>query len=277
MLGKRKLEDQTQILSFLTHTIRNTISGGPAIIEDTLWLTRDFLGEEYQNTNLYHAINNIASLKTIFTSVSTMLDTYKLLINDPDNFRNQWREDQGGTVDHSYLFGVVLKQTFASICFEEQHLEQFNQLVAQRATYTIEEIKQAFLKTVLIGEFDSAQVIAWLNNYFPILSLKISCTPIYFNVSKVRFNFFFAVLSEIVYNAVKYSDGKSIIQLEWKVVGGNSVVCCTNTFNDSSRRRSGSKKGLSFIENLVKLVEGAEFNYSSTENRFSVKLYLKHF
>jgi len=274
MLGQIQLENQSALLSFLTHTIRNTISGGPQIIDDILWLTRDFLGKEYQKTSLYAAINDLASLKTLFTSVSTMLDTYKLLINDPDDFRRKWREDEGGTVDQSYLLGVVLKRILARICFEEQHIEQFNQLVARQATYTIKEIKQSFLKTVLIGESDTNQVFAWLNKYFPIISVKISGAPIYFNVSGVRFNFFFAVISEIVYNAIKYSDGCSTIQLEWEVIDGNSVVCCTNTFSDSSRRRSGSKKGLTFIDNLIKIIKNADINYSSKNSIFSVRVYI---
>jgi hypothetical protein len=275
MSGKLQLEDQTQLFSFLTHTIRNTTSTGPTMIEQILDLTRDYLGKEYLNASLYKAINYLSRLLANFNYINNMLDTFKLLIQEPETFRTRWNQDNGGTVNQDYLLGVILKQVLNRICFEEQS-QPFKRLLALQSTYTIKEIRQSFLSMILTSESEAdsfAQISAWLKEYFPVIEIKKTGKPIYFNVSGVRFNFFFAVISEIVFNAFKYSDG--IIRLEWKVTDGQSVVSCSNTFSEASRKKSsGSQKGLSLIEHLIKLIDGAKITIDGTDNtHFLVNFY----
>jgi signal transduction histidine kinase len=278
MLKKLQLEGQTHLLSFLTHTIRNTVSGGPQTVEQTLRLVRNHLGEEYQNASLYKAINNIAKVNANFNAITNMLDTFKLLVKSPEDFQTSWNEDLGGRVDQNYLLGIVLKQVLNRICFEEQHSKQFKRLITLQSKYTIKKIKQSFLSIILTSESDAeifAQISAWLKEYFPVIEIKNSGKPLYFNLSGVRFNFFFAVISEIVYNALKYSDG--IIWLEWKVTNDQSLVSCRNPFSEVSRERSGSQQGLGFIENLMKLIDGASINIDvSGDTNFLVKFYTKN-
>ncbi|MCP4696167.1 MAG: tetratricopeptide repeat protein [Gammaproteobacteria bacterium] len=273
--AQARLESRNHLLSYLTHTFRNTMSGGSQTIEQIFRLIQSYLGEAYQEKELYRAVNNIASIQVIFNSLSDMLDTYKLLISEPENFSQKWREDRGGKVEREYLLGLVLQKTLTRLCFEEQHIDQFNRLIEKKGTSTIKKIRQSFLNTVLMGDSDAenfARVTSWLTEYFPVLQAAAEGEPVYFNVKQVRFNFFFAILSEIVYNALKYSDGENAIRLEWKSKDGNSVVQCTNTFSDASTSRSGAKKGLEFINGLTKLVDGTKMSFSSQDSSFSVRI-----
>src|SRR5438034_7596392 len=87
---------EKQMLAFLTHTLFNTISGGPITVEQVLEDAQSALGDRYEQSDVHRMINNIASLKAIFLSIANMLRAYKIFVNEPAAFQEKWSADNEG-------------------------------------------------------------------------------------------------------------------------------------------------------------------------------------
>jgi CheY-like chemotaxis protein len=273
--AEMKIETEKEMLSILTHTLRNTLSGGPQIVDQVLRMSQNVLGERYREGSVYKTINNIASLHSIFISVNNMLETYKFYVSEPRKINQNWQDDVGGSTDLDYLFFLVLKNTVGRILFEEQNLSQFKRLLEKKSSHSIKDIRSAFINDILLleeshQEFD--RVLAWLVEYLPVVCVKISDRSLSFNIDGIRFNILFSCISEIVYNALKYTNKKDQIQIEWKREGDNFIFLCWNRFNAKGETKSGTQKGLSFIKGLMNMIDGSQFFYESKNSVFSVKL-----
>jgi ActR/RegA family two-component response regulator len=275
--AEAQIKAEKEMLSFLTHTLRNTLSGGPETVTQTLRITQNVLGEQYQETTVYKIINNLASLHSIFTSVTNMLDAYKVYVNEPGDIERKWKEDQGGSVNLNHLFSLVFKQTVGRILFEESNLRQLKRLLTLKES-TIKIVRESFLNDVLWSEtgfHDKIPVFEWLETYFPVLKLEIQGPNVIFNPTGIRFNLLFASISEIVYNALKYIDGEKPIRIVWKKSGEDYIFSCLNEFSETSREKSGSQKGLAFINGLTKIVDGIRLLYKDENKLFKVELHFK--
>lgn len=273
--AEAQLETEKEMLSVLTHTLRSTLSGGPQTVEQVLRMSQDVLGERYRESPVYKTINNIASLHSIFTSVSNMLETYKFYVSEPGKINQNWKEDVGGNVDIQFLFFLVLKQTIGRILFEEQNLTQFKRLLEKQGDHSIKEIRSTFINDILMqdeSKQELGRVLGWLREYFPVISLKINDKDLRFNTDGIRFNIMFSCISEIVYNALKYTSGKGQVQIEWKRVKDNFTLSCRNSFRARDKVRCGTQKGLSFIKGLMNTINGCQFFYESKASVFFVKL-----
>jgi CheY-like chemotaxis protein len=276
--AETQIETEKQMLSFLTHTLRNTLSGGPETVKQVFRLVLSSLGDKYQETAIYKVINNLASLHSVFNSVSNMLDAYKIYANQAGEIDRKWREDTGGSVDLWHLVATVLKQTVARILFEEPYLGQFKTLLATAEGPPIKEVRESFLRDVLWSETtaqDRHPVLTWLSGVFPVVVVKIDGPSVSFNTDGVRFNLLFAAFSEIVFNALKYSDGREPIQVQWLQELDTFVFSCRNTFSEPSRHRSASQKGLAFIGGLTRMVQGIELSERPKEGVFDIALRIK--
>ena len=115
-------------------------------------------------------------------------------------------------------------------------------------------------------------LVTWLKRYFPLITIEIERQQPSFDPEGVRRPFLFAILAEIDYNALKYTDVRESVELHWKLHGDTYVFSCRNTFSDASTRRSGSQKGLAFLENLTRMIDGAHLRIQASAGVFSVEL-----
>lgn len=276
--GEKKLlvvETQKKMLSFLTHTLRNTIAGGPRTVKQVLEIAQEVFGSRYREPDIYNMITDLAGLHTIFTLIHSMLDTYRLYVSEPADIMRKWNADRSGTVTVNYLFALVCKQAIEQIIFEETHLSQFKSLVTMQNQYSIKEICGSFLKHVSIPELtthNEKQVFLWLETYFPVIALKIEDTGVVFNPQGIRFSILFACISEIVYNALKYTASTSPIQAVWKRQERAFVFLCQNAFTPASTEKAGDRKGLDFINGLTELVDGLKFERETENEIFTARL-----
>ncbi|MFX0209864.1 MAG: response regulator [Candidatus Hodarchaeota archaeon] len=274
-----ELRTQKEMLSFLTHTLRNTFVGGPRTVQQILQIAHNDLADRYKDLSVYKVLNNLATLQTIFTMVSNMIDTYKLYVSDPETVKQKWQDDQGGTESLFYLFALVLQQVLGRIMFEEQHIPQLRRLVALHQKNSIKEIRESFLHDILILELtpeNAPNIVDWLNTRFPVVALQIDTYDmVYLNPHAIRFNILFACISEIVFNALKYVDSPEPVRLEWCKQEGNFVFTCQNVFSEESILDSGSGKGLAFIKGLTKIIEGIQFFEQTENSAFIVRLQLQ--
>jgi len=269
---------EKEMLSFLTHTLFASISGGPETVEQVLDYAQHALGERFQENDVYKMISNIASLKAIFLSMANMLHAYKIFVSDPDNFRRKWEEDRGGEIPLDSLLAAVLRQTLGTLLFEETNLAQLRRLLALHEGNSLVQVRQTFLQDVFWSETlssDTQRVLEWAKLYLPVISLEIDGPDMSFHADGIRYPFLFAILSEIVYNALKYSNGKEAIRIRWSKEGDAYAFSCRNTFDETSTRRVGSQKGLSFVSGLTNMVDGIQLACTPKQDCFTVQLCMK--
>jgi CheY-like chemotaxis protein/uncharacterized protein YjiS (DUF1127 family) len=269
---------EREMLSFLTHTLFTAISGGPKTVERVLKSAQSALGDRYHEDDVYKTINNIARLKAIFISMANLLEAYRLFINDPQTFRQNWREERRGSSSLAQLFSSVLRQIVASLLFEEFNIEQVQKLLAMKEGSLLATTRETFLNEIFWSEDASLElknILYWLDQYLPIISLEIEGLEPSFDPDGIRLPFLFAILAEVVYNAMKYTDARAPIKLQWKKANGTYVFSCRNTFSAASTLRKGSQKGLAFVNNLTQMIEGIRLFRKIDDDVFTIELHLQ--
>lgn len=277
-VAETHLQVEKDVLSFLTHTLRNTLSGGPQTVDQILRLLQALFPDEHEDQRINRIRNNVASLQSIFATIGNMLDAYKFYITDPVDMRRKWREDKGGSVSMESLIALVLKQTIGRILFEENNITTLKRLLGNPDLRSIKIMRDSFLGDVLLREnpANNHTVLEWVENYFRAITFTIAKLKIRFNPNGIRFSLLFAILSEIIYNSFKYSTGVNPIQVSWTKHETGYMFACRNEFSERSTERTGSQKGLVFISSLTRIIEGVEFAYRTEDNTFIVELQFEH-
>lgn len=273
-----QIKVEREMLSFLTHSLFSAISGGPKTVERVLRYAQSALGTEDRHKDAHKMITNIARLKAIFMSMSGMLSAYQTFINEPATFQQKWKEEPVGNVTLNQLLSLVARQTLASLLFEEANVEQLNRLIAARGEGDLLTIRETFLADVFWSEDESRDlglVQAWLNRYLPIMSVTIKEPAPTFSADGVRRPFLFAIFSEVIYNALKYTDGSQPIEIAWARKAGGYVFSCVNTFSSVSTMRTGSQKGISFVRKLAEMIDGVRVTIKPGRNKFNVELHVR--
>jgi CheY-like chemotaxis protein len=276
--AETQIQAEREMLSFLTHTLFTTISGGPKTVERVLKYAQSALGARYHENDVYKTINNIARLKAIFISMANLLDAYRIFINEPDAFSQKWHEERQGKFSLSDLFSAVLIQIVASLLFEEFNLEQLQRILATQEERRLAVTRESFLNEIFWSEetaLELNRILNWLDHYLPAISLEIQGPEPGFDPEGVRRPFLLAILAEIVYNALKYTDLRESIKLEWTKRDDTYVFSCRNTFSAASTLRKGSQKGLTFVDNLTQMIEGIRLFRKIDDNVFTIELYLQ--
>jgi ActR/RegA family two-component response regulator len=273
-----QVRTEKEMLSFLTHTLFNTISGGPITVEQVLEDAQAALGDRYEESDVYRMINNISSLKAIFLSMANMLRAYRIFVNEPNALEQKWHEDTKGDLSLDRMLSAVLRQTLGSLLFEETNLGQFNRILEALGGRSISTVRETFLKDVFWSEtaqHDAAQVLSWCERYFPIITLEIDGPTPVFNATGVRYPFLFSIFSEIIYNALKYTDCREPIRVGWGTRAGSFAFTCSNTFGEASTRWSGAQKGLAFVNGLSRMIEGIHLIREDDHNVFKAELHVR--
>lgn len=270
-----KEEAQRDMLSYLTHTLNNTLSSGPEAARQTMRI----LGSEmYENNRDYKAINNIAAMFSTFLFAQQLLKTFKLYIADPELLRRNWVADRTGDASIPVVMALTLRQTLSQLVFSANHQASLQRLLPQRETGAIKAVRKSFMEEIVPLDVDAsnaALVFDWVRNHLGVVHVEMaSSDELHFNSNSTRFTFLFSSFSELVYNALKYSDGRQPIELSWRKTDGNFVFRCANTWSEESVQSSeGSGKGLLFLKRLVEML-GAMLVTQNESGKFVAEMRL---
>ncbi len=249
-------EAQRDMLSYLTHTLNNTLSSGPEAARQTMRI----LGSEmYENNRDYKAINNIAAMFSTFLFAQQLLKTFKLYIADPELLRRNWVADQTGDASIPVVMALTLRQTLSQLVFSANHQASLQRLLPQREAGAIKAVRKSFMEAIVPLDVDAsntALVFDWVRDHLGVVHIEMDASDeLHFNSNNTRFTFLFSSFSELVYNALKYSDGRQPIELSWRKIDGNFVFRCANAWSEESVQSSeGSGKGLLFLKRLVEML-----------------------
>lgn len=249
-------EAQRDMLSYLTHTLNNTLSSGPEAARQTMRI----LGSQmYENNRDYKAINNIAAMFSTFLFAQQLLKTFKLYIADPELLRRNWVADQTGDSSIPVVMALTLRQTLSQLVFSANHQASLQRLLPQREPGAIKAARKSFMEEIVPLDVDASNtslVFDWVRDHLGAVRIEMDVSDgLHFNSNNTRFTFLFSSFSELVYNALKYSDGRQPTELSWQKIDGDFVFRCANTWSvESVQSSEGSGKGLLFLKRLVEML-----------------------
>lgn len=260
---------QRDMLSYLTHTLNNTLSSGPEAARQAMRI----LGSElYENNREYKAINNIASMFSTFLFAQQLLKTFKLYIAEPEMLRENWEHDTEGEASIAVVLALALRQTLSQVVFSANHQATLQRLLPDRDAGAVKAIRKSFMDEMVSLDVDASnaqQVFDWVDAHVGLIQIRIDpAAELHFRGNSTRFTFFFSGFSELIFNALKYCDGVRPIVISWGCDGERYRFRCENGWTETSTQLSeGSGKGLTFLARLVAML-GAEFSKTSDDGRF---------
>lgn len=265
-------EANKQMLSYLTHTLRNSLGTGPETVRQTIRLLQ---GEYHKDLPHYKAINNMVSLLTTFLLIETLIQTFRQYISDHKAFLSAWQQDSQGKGSIEWVMAFALRQALSRILFQLH--EKLEDLLPPDTDLDLKMLRDSFMTDVVMLDLSpehTEPVFAWLKQHLDILELDLEQSKeIHFGENKTRFNFLFSVISELLFNALKYSDGQSRVELVWKTEASHYCLICRNHFNpDLRHREQGSQKGLIFVEKLMGMHQDSRLERFEKNGIFTAQL-----
>ena len=253
-------ETHKQTLSFLTHTLNNALSTGPETVRTVIEILGSDLYDRGQEQ--YKAINNMASLFPVFLFAESLLRTFKLYVSDPEQIREKWKSDKSGDANVSLVMAMALRQSVARFVFSSNHLAQLKRLLPGQDKEAIKNIRKSFVDEIIPLEITvktAGKIFQWITAHFGVLQIRIDAdAEMTFTSNATRYMFFFAAFSELIYNALKYADGKQPIAVKWFRRGDEYCFDCVNSCSPATTgqiAQEGTNKGLYFIDKLMSMLE----------------------
>lgn len=277
---RAKEQTQRDMLSYLTHTLNNTFAGRPEAARQAMRI----LGSElYENNAGYTAINNIASMMSTFLFAQQLVSTFKIYVADPEALRKNWETDREGDASITTALAMSVRQTLSQIVFSSNQLSTLNRLLLNKGGDAIKNARKSFMDEMIpldVSAANAHRVFDWVRDHIGIMHITIDpAAELHFHSNSTRFTFFFSGFSELVFNALKYSDAAQPIEITWEKSGGAYVFRCENAWSeDSISRRQGSDKGLLFLDRLTRMLRASlekriEGNRFIAEIRFPENLF----
>lgn len=275
-LSKENARRQTErdMLSYLSHTLNSLLASGPETARQAI---RDLGTDLYENNREYNAINNIAAMLSTFLFAQQLLKTFKLYIADPDTFRKNWTADHEGPASISMVTALALRQTLSHILFSSNQ-DSLQRLLPPEDAGTVKTIRKSFMREMIpldISASNAQLVFDWVGAHLPAIRIDLDpAAEMHFDSNSTRFTFFFASFSELIYNALKYSDAVQPIEIRWRLSDGDHVFRCANNWSEESMSsQEGSQKGLEFLARFVEIL-GAKMYKEQDAHRFAVEIRL---
>jgi hypothetical protein len=267
-IDKTEAKVDKEMVSFLTHTLSNSLCTVPSTLREII----ERLSASYEQKT--EVINEVASLLTTFSIVGTLIKTFKLYVAEQRIFDLSWHQDNQGEGNIELVLAFVLRETVGRMLFNRP--KKFKKLVSNGTTVNIKALQQSFMNEVMVLELNhknAEKIFQWLSQNLNLFSFDLEKTDtIHFKRNGIRFTFMFAILSELIYNALKYSNSNRI-ELTWRMVQDHYNFTIRNTF-DFERRHEGdsTRKGLVFVKKLMDRLGKSELEIVETNNLFTVKL-----
>lgn len=265
-----KEQANMEMLSFLTHTLNNSLGS----VKEGVNLIIKELGTNYEtDSHKFEAVLRMLSLANIFSVTGNLVHTFKQVLSEPAEFQKNWKEDNKGTSSIISVIAIAIQQTTNRLFFElhNSHLTKFFPLLTEE---DCDKLRQQFIKEIILTNSNITNCFDWLKINFNIISLDYTNDNIKFDENGKRFTFLFSIISELLYNAIRYASDKPV-QINWFQENDYYCFSCKNYFNPRMRHKNtGNKKGLSFIKRLITLLNKSELTHNEQDNLFTVTLKL---
>ncbi len=266
---KEKEKADKEMLSFLTHTLNNSLGSVGGAIKIII---RE-LGTDYEkDPQKFKAVLRMQALATTFSVNQQLIQMFKQYINDPADFQEAWKKDNVGDFSIEHVLDFSLQQTFNRLFFQlsNNYLTKF---IPALTDEQCNNLRQNFIREVVIEPSKkTSECIDWLKNNFPILELEIEKHDIYFEKNNKRFTFLFSIFAELIFNALRYAINQPV-KIKWYKQTEFYCFTCINDFDATNRYvEHNSRKGLIFIKRLLTLLIKSELVSDESKQIFTITL-----
>lgn len=271
-----KIKNQKEMLSFLTHTLRNSLSAGPETARTIASNLKYILGDKYEQNNLaYKTTNKAISLLTTFKYVDNLIDTFKLFSSNEQILNQKWKNDFQGDLQFNDLISQILIQIISKFLFYNTYNKEREQIFEYNS---LKSLKKSFLDEILSdGEYSiqNKHILSWISANIQKLKLKLNYTEFKVRKDGIRFGILFSIISELIFNSFLYYDG--IEDIEIKINENEQFIefTCSNHFDSADSTNKGTNKGISFIKHIVGLIDDISFETRKEEKIWISKIKIK--
>lgn len=266
-----------EMFSYFTHTVHNALGNAPKGLSNAMKVFKEagFAGGNEELT----AINIIAEVSSTISFLESLISNFKLLIADPSAFRFAWEKDSRGDGTVEMALALALRQSLARVIFSANSIGQFKFLVGSGDEFVLKNAQQSFLDNVMALELNSNnafRIIDWVKTWLPNIRIEFEdCKKIQFSPRSVKYATLFAVMAELMSNAMKFSSREKPIDLFWALRGGCWKLQVSNSCGEIDPRMLWSRNGLKFIKRLVGLLAGGSLDFINEPGYFRVELGLE--
>ncbi len=272
---RARLETRQGLLNSLTHTLRNTCAGGKPTIRGIRSLLEDF--EEADAALIREkVIRRLQVLELTFDLLERNFGHYEFITVESKFFAERWAEEGTGPRTAADLLALSLRQPLCQLLFLEGQIAARKRLAGVNKVSDLKTLRQTLQeKGFSPYEADETQAfLAWLESHVSFLEVNLGEDSVGFRKGGMRFTFLYVLMTEIVFNALKYSDGSEPICVEWRGDESYYLFSVDNSFSSDSIHFTGSGKGQEFLDAMAGLLPGLDIVRDTQDDHYRITLKL---
>lgn len=257
-------ETRKELLSFLSHTLSNASAGA----QDTIRRAARLLGtvQADKPETLRRAMERLSGQIASLALIETLVASFKLYASDPDRVRESWDNEQAGEIAFVRVLALALRQVLTRLFTLPGHALDLRRLLPENGEVLAREFVADIMVLDLESDAEAERLIAWVRDKLPFLELRVEDdASLRFAQGGARFVVVFAVLAEILTNAVKYASA-SPITLACELTVRRLRVACRNRVQARPLQALDSGgTGITFLREICRIV-GADIQDSLDES-----------
>lgn len=232
-----------QLIAIQSHTMRNPLGNARSLIRDI---------KRWMETRPDDVLVGLTSLESTMAIVSNLIDAKELLLDSSDEFLLKWNSDNMREVSLAQVICEATQQAVVRLTAKEFSLDKLNRKL-DRATVNKAASKIALLD--LSEEANQTRLESGFPPPFEYIHVNVEDVVNYtFGSDGIRRRFFFTIIHELAFNAVKYEGGTDAVLISARSEDGSIVITCQNS-RSATDVSIGGRRGQDFIRQMLSPLE----------------------
>ncbi|MCC5816726.1 MAG: hypothetical protein JJT78_18395, partial [Leptospira sp.] len=269
---EREMEIKNNHLAFLSHTLRNSLAGASGTLERIIDMGVDLQKEGGINNPMFFSlIQDLNKLNLTHRSMDALLDIFKLFTKDRDRFRVEWEREESGQITPEILIIQAIRNVLYRVLFHDGYNKIFKRINTDmnKKSLQIEFLEEIFKEDIRLK--NAQKVLSKIIKLFPIINIEINDEVTSWKEYGLKYNVLSSLISEVILNALKYSDYREPIHIKWIRMDRSIHFSVKNSFNKEYIDSENSQTGLKFVRDLIRDLRNIEIKSSFNSEEFKVK------
>lgn len=252
---------EQRLIAIQSHTMRNPLGNARSLIRDIKrWIV----------TRPDDVLVGLTSLESTMAIVSNLIDAKELLLDSSDEFLLKWNSDNTREVSLAQVICEATQQAVVRLTAREFRLDELSRKLERAA---VDKVASKIALLDLSEDANQTRLESGFPSPFEYIHVNVGKAFNYsFGSAGIRRRFFFTVIHELVFNAVKYEGGTDAVLISARIEDGFLVITCQNSLPEKDISLGG-RRGQDFIRQMLMPLEsvGAILSIDET-NRYLVEM-----
>ncbi len=250
MNGVVARQTEQRMVAFQSHTMKNSLINVRHLIQDI----REWLQSEPKNVPLA-----LAALESDFSIVRNMIDANDLFVRSYDQFMSEWELDNKREISIAQIICEATQQAVIRVA-SLVSVELGSAKLARKMNSALVGKSASDIALLDFSENDNqSKLVSGFRFPSPFEYIQVvidNDIDHYFGSDGIRRRFFFALVNELAFNAIKYDSGTGNIEISAHHENGNFILSCKNTFcGNGNSDIPGTRRGLGYLHQIIKPLE----------------------